>query len=96
MQAAKANYLLLKNDQKGWIKSILIHKKKDKKGEDWTKHYALITCLERNSAPFKRHFDQIIEPAFNVLSFYDLLEDDTQTESDLFNEFWYRWGDPSF
>ena len=27
-------YLLLKNDQKGWIKSILIHKKKDKKGEE--------------------------------------------------------------
>ena len=68
----------------------------DKKGEDWTKHYALITCLERNSAPFKRHFDQIIEPAFNVFSFYELLENDTQTESDLFNEFWYRWGDASF
>ena len=68
----------------------------DKSNEDWRLHYALITCLERNSAPFKRHFDQIIEPAFNVFSFYELLENDTQTESDLFNEFWYRWGDASF
>ena len=29
--ASTIGYLLLKNDQKGWIKSILIHKKKDKK-----------------------------------------------------------------
>lgn len=64
--------------------------------ETWQKHYALITCLERNSAPFKRHFGQIIESAFNVFSFYELLENDTQTESDLFNEFWYRWGDARF
>lgn len=32
--ASTVGYLLLKNDQKGWIKSILIHKKKDKKGEE--------------------------------------------------------------
>jgi hypothetical protein len=25
-----------------------------------------------------------------------LLENDIQTESDLFNEFWYRWGDARF
>ena len=33
---------------------------------------------------------------FNLFSFYELLENDIQTESDLFNEFWYRWGDASF
>lgn len=81
---------------------LTVYKKKfdahytGKQNEKWLKHYALITCLERNSAPFERHFDQIIEPAFNVFSFYELLENDIQTESDLFNEFWYRWGDPSF
>lgn len=81
---------------------LTVYKKKfeahyaDKPNEDWELHYALITCLERNSAPFKRHFDQIIESAFNVFSFYELLENDTQTESDLFNEFWYRWGDANF
>ena len=67
-----------------------------KQNENWQKHYALITCLERNSTPFNRHFDQIVEQEFNVFSFYELLENDIQTESDLFNEFWYRWGDPSF
>ena len=73
---------------------------KDKKGEDWTKHYALITCLERESESFIRHFGNLTEvdtkPAFNVFSFYELLENDIQTESDLFNEFWYRWGDARF
>ena len=67
-----------------------------KQNENWQKRYALITCLERHSAPFNRHFDQIVEQEFNVFSFYELLENDIQTESDLFNEFWYRWGDPSF
>ena len=72
----------------------------DKSNEVWELHYALITCLERDSAPFKRHFGYLTEvdtkPAFNVFSFYELLENDIQTESDLFNEFWYRWGDPRF
>ena len=68
--------------------------------EKWQKHYALITCLERESAPFKRHFGYLTKvdtkPAFNVFSFYELLENNIQTESDLFNEFWYRWGDARF
>ena len=72
----------------------------DKKGEYWTKHYALITCLERDSESFIRHFGNLteadIKPAFKLFSFYELLENDIQTESDLFNEFWYRWGDASF
>ena len=68
--------------------------------ETWQKHYALITCLERNSTPFIRHFGNLTEvdtkPTFKLFSFYELLENDTQTESDLFNEFWYRWGDANF
>ena len=72
----------------------------DKSNEGWELHYALITCLERNSTPFIRHFGNLTKvdtkPEFNVFSFYELLENDIQTESDLFNEFWYRWGDPRF
>ena len=67
----------------------------DKPNEDWKLHYALITCIERNDDKFEQY--RIAEKfGFNLFSFYDLLEDDTQTESDLFNEFWYRWGDARF
>ena len=64
--------------------------------ETWQKHYALITCLEReNDSKFEQY--RIAEDfEFNLFSFYELLENDTQTESDLFNEFWYRWGDARF
>lgn len=67
----------------------------DKPNEYWKLHYALVTCIERNDGKFEQY--RIAEKfGFNLFSFYDLLENDKQTESDLFNEFWYRWGDPSF
>jgi hypothetical protein len=63
--------------------------------ETWQKHYALITCIERNDSKFEQY--RIAEEFdFNLFSFYELLENDIQTESDLFNEFWYRWGDARF
>ena len=67
----------------------------DKPNEDWKLHYALITCIERNDNKFEQY--RIAEKFdFNLFSFYELLENDIQTESDLFNEFWYRWGDANF
>ena len=67
----------------------------DKPNEDWKLHYALITCIERNDNKFEQY--RIAEKFdFNLFSFYELLENDKQTESDLFNEFWYRWGDANF
>ena len=67
----------------------------DKSNEDWKLHYALITCIERNDNKFEQY--RIAEKFdFNLFSFYELLENDIQTESDLFNEFWYRWGDANF
>ena len=67
----------------------------DKSNEDWKLHYALITCIERNDGKFEQY--RIAEKfGFNLFSFYELLENDIQTESDLFNEFWYRWGDARF
>ena len=77
-----------------------VYKKKfdahyNSQSETWQKHYALITCLERNNSKFEQY--RIAEKFdFNLFSFYDLLENDKQTESDLFNEFWYRWGDARF
>ena len=77
-----------------------VYKKKfdahyNSQSETWQKHYALITCIERNDSKFEQY--RIAEKfGFNLFSFYELLENDTQTESDLFNEFWYRWGDASF
>lgn len=77
-----------------------VYKKKfdahyNSQSETWQKHYALITCIERNNSKFEQY--RIAEKFdFNLFSFYDLLENDKQTESDLFNEFWYRWGDARF
>ncbi|MEE0972969.1 MAG: hypothetical protein U0L34_02440 [Paludibacteraceae bacterium] len=68
----------------------------DKPNEDWKLHYALVTCLERESDSKFEQYRIAEEFDFNLFSFYELLENDTQTESDLFNEFWYRWGDPRF
>ena len=64
--------------------------------EKWQKHYALITCLERESDSKFEQYRIAEEFDFNLFSFYELLENDIQTESDLFNEFWYRWGDANF
>ena len=68
----------------------------DKSNEDWELHYALITCLERDSDSKFEQYRIAEEFDFNLFSFYELLENDIQTESDLFNEFWYRWGDARF
>ena len=68
----------------------------DKSNEVWELHYALITCLERSDIGKFEQYRIAEDFGFNLFSFYELLENDTQTESDLFNEFWYRWGDPRF
>ena len=90
------------NDTDGEKRNQLeVYKKKfdahyaDKSSEDWKLHYALITCIERNDGKFEQ-YSIAKDFGFNLFSFYELLENDTQTESDLFNEFWYRWGDASF
>ena len=56
----------------------------------WQKHYALITCIDRDDPKFESY--KIAESfGFNIFSFYDLLPEATEdTESDIFNEFWLR------
>ena len=77
-----------------------VYKKKfdahyNSQSEKWQKHYALITCIEGNDSKFEQS-GIAKDFGFNLFSFYELLENDIQTESDLFNEFWYRWGDANF
>lgn len=89
------------NDTDGKRRNQLeVYKKKfeahyNSQSETWQKHYALITCIERSDSKFEQY--RIAKDfGFKLFSFYELLENDTQTESDLFNEFWYRWGDARF
>lgn len=53
--------------------------------------YALITCIERGDKNF-RQYEVAENFGFKVFSFYELLEDEKPTESEIFNEFWLRWG----
>lgn len=52
--------------------------------------YALITCIERGDTKFQQ-YNIANQFGFNVFSFYELLEDEILTESEIFNEFWFRW-----
>ena len=52
--------------------------------------YALITCIEREDIKFKQ-YNITSQFGYNVFSFYELLEDEILTESEIFNEFWFRW-----
>lgn len=52
--------------------------------------YALITCIEREDTKFQQ-YNIANKFGFNVFSFYELLEDEIRTESEIFNEFWFRW-----
>ena len=85
-----------RNQLEVYKKKFYAHYKKEKaKGRHWKKRYALITCIEKNDSKFEQ-YSIAKDCGFNLFSFYELLENDTQTESDLFNEFWYRWGDARF
>lgn len=61
--------------------------------EEWHKHYALITCIDRDD-PKIAMYDIAQSFGFEIYSFYDLLgkeRDYEDSESDIFNEFWLRW-----
>ena len=61
-----------------------------KQKKDWLSGNT-VKVLETTSLPLG-----ILDSLRPDTSSYELLENDIQTESDLFNEFWYRWGDPRF
>lgn len=65
----------------------------DKKGAEWKRHYAVVTCLERESKNFEKFYGAAADYGFKVYSFYDMLGNKKQyidSESDIFNEFWLR------
>lgn len=58
---------------------------------EWQRHYALITCVDRENPNFSSY--KIAENfGFDIFCFYDLLgnQKSGDTESDIFNEFWLR------
>lgn len=60
----------------------------------YSKHYVLFTCIDRDDSKFAM-YDEASELGFNIFSFYDLLgneRDYEYSESEIFNEFWFRWG----
>ena len=60
---------------------------------EWKKHYVLITCLSRENQYFPINPDQDKVFGFNVFSRRELLDkpdNNIDTESDIFNEFWFR------
>ena len=64
-----------------------------KEPTQYKKHYALITCIDRNDPKFSI-YKSALNLNFSVYSFYELLgekRDYEESESEIFNEFWLRW-----
>ena len=75
------------------------YKLEESKGRNWEKHYALVTCIKNEDPKFAIYN---VADNFGFKKYYikELLgeknADKPLSESDLFNEFWYRWGDANF
>ena len=57
------------------------------------KHYALITCIDRTDPNFAM-YDIAASFGFKTYTIYDFLSNECEceeSESDIFNEFWFRW-----
>jgi len=60
--------------------------------DSWTLHYSVYTCIESWN-PKLSIYDMAKNLGFQVLAFDDIVKDDHQeTESDIYNEVWLRWG----
>ena len=61
--------------------------------DEFHKHYALITCISRTDPNFAM-YDTAASFEFKTYTIYDLLGKEREykeSESDIFNEFWFRW-----
>ena len=74
-----------------------IRKEQEKKGlkpEVWLPHYALVTCIKKEPQKFAI-YDAAGDLGFNKFYIKELLgeinNNPAETESDIFNEFWFRW-----
>lgn len=76
---------------------LIVYKKKfDKYYSEqsiaWSKHYVLITCIERDEENKFIEYSPAEEFGYRIITFYEMLGDCAQeTESDIYNEFWLRW-----
>ena len=74
-----------------------VRKEQEKKGlkpEVWLPHYALVTCIKKE-APIFAIYGAADGLGFNKFYIKELLgeinNNPAETESDIFNEFWFRW-----
>ena len=74
-----------------------VRKEQEKKGlkpEVWLPHYALVTCIKNETQKFAI-YDTADDLGFNKFYIKELLgeinNNPAETESDIFNEFWFRW-----
>ena len=73
----------------------------DKEYEGWLKTYRIITCYDDPAKVEELYGEDIKGTPFKAYSFYEMLSPDlwdgekglcVESESDIFNEFWLRWG----
>lgn len=73
----------------------------DKEYEGWEKTYRIITCFDEPTRVDELYGDDIKGTPYLAYSFYEMLSPELwdaekglciETESDIFNEFWLRWG----
>ena len=68
--------------------------------DEWHKHYMLLSCLDTHEEVERVYGPDLEGTGFTAYSFYELLDptcwqeekgEYKPTESDIFNEFWFRW-----
>lgn len=83
-----------KNQLEVYKKRFDAHYAKDK-NEQWTLHYALITCIKKNDSKFEIYnaADDLKFKKFYIKELLDEANNNNPilTESDIFNEFWFKW-----
>ena len=76
-----------------------------KETDEWNKHYILISCLDSHEEVEEVYGEDLKSAGFTAFSFDQLINpecwlDDKKkympTESDIFNEFWFCWGDANY
>ena len=91
-----------KDDDGEYRNQLLVYKKRfdahydngENKKISWKRHYALVTCI-KNETPKFAIYDAADDLGFNKFYIKELLgeinNNPAETESDIFNEFWFRW-----
>ena len=74
-------------------------------GKEWHKHYNFISCLDSNAEVMRKYGEDLKGTGYKAYSLDKMLNPKcwqkdikkyTPTESDIFNEFWFRWGNEKY